>query len=576
MRSKYASRIGRLTRAICQLDRALTLLSRGKRWATYSVIGYAVFDPTAGILLVPLLIGLIPVTIVQSRCLRRWRRAGDRAAYYTAGMRRLDGQWQGRGEAGLAYSDPAHPYAGDLDLFGPGSLFEFLCTAHTRVGRDTLAGWLLSPADRQTILERQEAVQELRDRIDLREAAATARCDNRRVALDVENPISTGRSVMPARRGRCAAHVLSAVLLTALVGAVWAGGRWWMLLAAAVAAEAALFHVVRARLVALCRSFNHLNRCDQAAAAMVRIMRRANLTRPLLRRQCHDVAGKPWFSQIIRRTLSPLVRNEPAMLLLVLQVLPSLEDRHRQAVARSRIRISAIGEFEALCALATYAFEHPEDVLPEIVEPGPHLDCAGLGHPLLPEGQCVRNDVRFEPPQRLLLISGSNMSGKTTLLRSVGINVVLALAGAPVHARQMGVSPFAVGSAMRFADSLRDGTSHFATVVQRMKRVIDMQNGPRPLLYLFDEILQGTNSLDRRVGAEAVLRKLVDAGAFGLVSTHDLALTEIVDVLKGRAANMHFEDRVVDGQLTFDYRLRADVARTSNALDVMRSFGLDV
>ncbi|MEZ6147192.1 MAG: hypothetical protein R3B91_17580 [Planctomycetaceae bacterium] len=173
-------------------------------------------------------------------------------------------------------------------------------------------------------------------------------------------------------------------------------------------------------------------------------------------------------------------------------------------------------------------------------------------------------------------MSGSNMSGKTTLMRSVGVNIVLALAGAPVRATLMRVSPFVLGTAIRFADSLRTGTSHFAAVVQRMKQVIDMQNDERPLLYLFDEILQGTNSEDRRVGAEVVLKKLVNAGAFGIVSTHDLALTEMVSDLGGKAVNMHFEDHVIDGRMTFDYQLRSGIVQKSNALDVMRSFGLDI
>ncbi|MCA9074522.1 MAG: hypothetical protein KDA93_05780 [Planctomycetaceae bacterium] len=576
VRSEYASRRDRYALVAERYGRGATFVSRAKRVVTYSIIGYTVFDPTVGFILVPLGLGLIPVTLMQSWCIRRWRRAAVRGEYYIAGLRRLDDQWQGHGVRGGRYADASHAYACDLDLFGRGSLFELLCTAKSRSGQDRLAAWLLSPADRQTILKRQQAIRELRECSEFREAIATVPSERRHRA-SVSIPVLVDADwVFDSARGKVLSSLWIVFLVAALVGAVVFGGGWWIAVAVAVVGEVALYHTVRLRLQALGQSIHGLKRTLSASVSMIRTMRRIHDSTPMLSELQRQASGDSESIRVVRRLLNALVLNEPTVLLMLLQLFPPLQRLHRRQVERLRDTLDAVGRVEALCSLATYAYEHPHDVFPNVEEEGPIFRTEGIGHPLLSESRCVRNDVTFEPPVRLLIISGSNMSGKTTLMRSVGVNVVLALAGAPVRARSMTLSPFVLGTAIRFADSLQEGASHFATVVQRMKQVIDMQQDDRPLLYLFDEILQGTNSQDRRVGAEAVLRRLVEANAFGIVSTHDLSLTEIVNDLDGRAINLHFEDKVIDGQMTFDYQLRPGVVQKSNALDVMRSFGLDV
>jgi DNA mismatch repair ATPase MutS len=238
--------------------------------------------------------------------------------------------------------------------------------------------------------------------------------------------------------------------------------------------------------------------------------------------------------------------------------------------------LDAIGEFEAIASLATYAFERPDDVYPAIVE-GPALfEGEDLGHPLLPAAGCVRNGVSLGGSIRMLMVSGSNMSGKSTLLRTVGVNAVLALCGAPVRARALRIAPMQIGASLHIIDSIQSGTSHFYAEILRLRAILERTRGPFPVLFLIDEILHGTNSHDRRIGSEAVLRGLVDAGAIGLVTTHDLALTAIVDGLGGRAQNVHFVDRLENGRLTFDYRMRPGVVDHSNALALMRNIGLDV
>jgi hypothetical protein len=238
--------------------------------------------------------------------------------------------------------------------------------------------------------------------------------------------------------------------------------------------------------------------------------------------------------------------------------------------------LDAVAQFEALSSIAGYAYENPEDPFPELVPEGPIYDGEDVGHPLIPRVKCIRNDLRLGGEPHVLVVSGSNMSGKSTLLRTAGINAVLAQAGAPVRARRLRLSPLAVGATLRIQDSLQAGESRFYAEIKRVRQVVDLARGPQPLLFLLDEIFHGTNSHDRKKGAEAVVAGLIRLNAIGLVTTHDLALTQIVEQLTPRAVNVHFEDRFVDGKMVFDYKMRPGVVEHSNALALMRAVGLEV
>jgi DNA mismatch repair ATPase MutS len=235
------------------------------------------------------------------------------------------------------------------------------------------------------------------------------------------------------------------------------------------------------------------------------------------------------------------------------------------------------GEVEAVSALSAYAFERPADPFPDLRDAGVVFQAEDLAHPLIDDGTAVANDVRLGGGQpQLLVVSGSNMSGKSTLLRAAGVNVVLALAGAPVRATSLRMSWLAIGATLRVEDSLEQGRSRFYAEIVRIRAIVDIARRGAALLFLLDEILHGTNSYDRRIGAEAIVRDLVAHGAIGMITTHDLALTGVVDTLGAVAANMHFEDRMEDGRMRFDYRMRPGVVEHSNALALMRAVGLDV
>ncbi len=259
------------------------------------------------------------------------------------------------------------------------------------------------------------------------------------------------------------------------------------------------------------------------------------------------------------------------------QVAIAIERWRRVAGPHIREWIDTAGEFEALSSIACYSYEHPGDVYPELSDtPGGFFDAEALAHPLMRHSQAVPNDVCLGGDPRLWIVSGSNMSGKSTLLRTIGINAVLAWAGAPVRAARLRISPLSLGASIRVNDSLQDGRSRFYAEITRLREIVALTAGPRTVLFLLDELFSGTNSHDREIGASAIVRALVGRGAIGLITTHDLALAHIAASLDGRAVNVHFADTLTAGELHFDYRLQPGVVERSNALDLMRSVGLEV
>jgi hypothetical protein len=302
-------------------------------------------------------------------------------------------------------------------------------------------------------------------------------------------------------------------------------------------------------------------------------------------RESLDVAGEPPSRQLAR--LKRLVENLDSRDNVFVRVLEpfilwtphlALQVEDWRALSGNAVRrwLHAAGEMEALCSLASHAFEHPADPFPEFAAEGPWIEAEAIGHPLLAEDKVVRNDIRLGGALRVIVVSGSNMSGKSTMLRTLGVTVVLAQAGAPVRARRLTLSPLSVGASIRLTDSLQGGVSRFYAEILRLRQILDLTAGPLPVLFLVDEFLHGTNSHDRRIGAGALVRGLVQRGAIGLVTTHDLALADIAGELGESAANVHFEDQIADGKISFDYHMRPGVVRKSNAIELMRQVGLEI
>ncbi len=526
--------------------------------------------------------------VLRSKALGYRRVRALRAVrYYRDGLDRLAGKWIGRGPTGERFADPGHLYAADLDLFGVGSLFQRLCAARTASGEQMLASWLLAPAAAGEVRERQGAVADLRDRLDLREYLAVlgGAAESADVTPLVEWGTRPARDVLRWRRA--AVLALGWFNLAAVIGWLAVGTTSIPVLVGLVASAVAVWPLVRWSREVARPVEEAANDLPLLEAILARLEGEPFTAPRLIALQASLAPGGVPPSEQVRRLRaiaewSAARRNQlflPVAILMMWDVRTAfrLEDwRSRFGPAIGRW-LAAVAELEALASLAGYAFENPADPFPEVLPEGPpRFEAAGLGHPLLPADRCVRNDVRVGGGVRLLMVSGSNMSGKSTLLRAVGTNAVLALAGGPVRAAALALTPVALGATMRVQDSLHDGRSRFFAEVTRVRAVLDRAGRVPPVLFLFDELFAGTNSADRLVGAEGVLRRLTDLGAVGLVTTHDLALTEVAARLGDRAANVHFEDQLVNGEMAFDYTMRPGVVPHGNGVALMRAVGLDV
>jgi membrane protein YdbS with pleckstrin-like domain len=517
----------------------------------------------------------------EAECMRRAIR------FYEQGVARLEHRWQGNGESGARFSDPHHPYASDLDLFGRASLFELLSIARTRGGEARLAAWLKSASSVAELSARHEAINELRPMLDLREQLAILG-DDFRAGVNPEGLVRwAGEPAQPFPVWRrVVALLLSAAGLTALL--------WWLgmdlgsaparIAVIAVAAIEGLFgYGMRARILHIVSAVEEpahdlgllaeiLATLEKRQFESLRLKSLRDAITVTAEPASHHIARLRRLMEMLESRENPLVHALGPLVLWTTQIGMAVEKWHAESGPRVAAWLDAVSEIEALSSLANYAWEHPDDPFPTFAE-GALFEGESMGHPLLPEDRCVRNSVTLEDPLRLLVVSGSNMSGKSTLLRTIGVNAVLALAGAPVRAKRLRISHLSLGASIRTTDSLEEGHSRFMAEILRLKQVLEL---PSPAMFLLDELLHGTNSHDRALGSEGLTRALLARGAIGLITTHDLSLARVADELGAAAANVHFEDRLEDGRLVFDFRIRPGVVERSNALDLMRAVGLDV
>lgn len=601
----YEQRLGEREAAAKTLKERETRISFGRLGAFAAAVAVAFWS--VGAALVPLVLFVV-LLVLHERTLRARRKAESGAAFYRRGLARMEGGWQGLGDPGSEFAGEHHPYAGDFDLFGKGSLFELISIAVTRAGRSMLAGWLSTPEqDAAEIRARQEAVAELRENTALREDVAVETAE---VVREVEAANLAAWAALPAmtlrswERTAAAVLPLAAIVLTALtlpsliarlVGWTHPEASLRLGWLAEFPATPLLLVIVVTLFVArrLERRSEEVvlavERAEPALALLARVvgrLERESFTTPRLR-ALHgrlvgaDAAASEEIERL--RRLVALLDARRNQFFAPFAVLLLWSFHLARAIERWRLRsgahiadwIAAAGEIEALSSLASFSFEHPAFVTPEIVTAGPLFDARDLGHPLIPADRRVTNDIRLDGELRLLVISGSNMSGKSTMMRSAGIAAVLAMAGGPVCASSLRIAPTAVGASIRVHDSLQENASRFYAEILRIRQIIEMSRSG-PLFFLLDEVLAGTNSHDRRIGADAIVRGLIERGAVGFVSTHDLALAQIAESLAPRAANVHFEDRIEEGRVIFDYRMRSGVVTRSNALALMRSVGIEV
>jgi hypothetical protein len=543
-------------------------------------LGWAYAGAACGAALFAIAIG------VQTRVLLLGEGARVRRDVHERHLMRLSSAWTELPNRGEALLPQTHAYAWDIDVVGPGSLFQRIDVTHTVHGERALADWLGRPANPDVIRARQQAVTELAAQIDLRqelEAAALLasggeKLDGRPFRQFAELPSLFERHVWLGA-AICALPVMTLLAYLLLPVGLWLvplGAQVALLVATGRATKEA-FDLAAAR-----------QGVAEAFERMLALVERASWQSPLLRElqarlrvegtspSAHMRSLKSWTSLIeLRRQFLIYVFVNP-LTLWDLHVLWGLSRWNARVGRRTADWFAALGELEALCSLATLAFCEPEARMPEIGAPGAAFSAEKLGHPLIVSDVRIDNDLRIAGPGCALIVTGSNMAGKSTLLRAVGINAVLALAGGPVCAASLRLPVVRLRASVRTQDSLQQGASYFHAELQKLRAVVDDAAAQPPILFLLDELLRGTNAHARHIGARAVLLHLIERGALGMVATHDVALSALEQEYPGRVGNVHFTDVVADGEMRFDYRLREGVVKTSNALRLLALAGIDV
>ncbi len=557
------------------------------------------------VLAVLCIVAFIASLVYRNRLNRLQRRFATLQALNQEGLYRLARQWDGlplpppaavdaAPPAPPAHLDPAT--ASDLDLLGRASLEQLLGTPTTPVGWSTLRAWLLGPALPATVRARQAAAAELAPQVELRAEMGlsgrlmeSTQAEYEQFIAWAERPGWLHHRPWLVWATRLLPLAALGCFVTALLG--------WPTTPALVAIlviNLALSFTIGGRVSDDITQVSARQGVFAAYAGMFRLLAKQSFSAPALQALQAQLTADhaPADRQMHRlEQLMPLADIRRSLIFIVIEaatlwsfhLLWLLERWKEHAGSHVRAWLMVLGEAEALIALATLHFDHPAWTFPDLLEASePRFDATGLAHPLLPPDRAVGNDVTLGPPGSFLLVTGSNMAGKSTLLRAIGVNTVLAQMGAPVSATRLQMTPLTLAASMRVQDSLEQGVSFFMAELQRLKAIVDLaaacaQPPARPLLYLLDEILQGTNTHERQIAARRIILQLVAVGAIGAVSTHDLNLADAPEVAAA-AVLVHFTESFARGPdgptMTFDYRLRPGIATTTNALKLMELVGL--
>jgi hypothetical protein len=505
--------------------------------------------------------------------------------FYDRGIARIDDRWTELPTRDAKLTITENLFAEDLDLFRRGGLFELLNTARTSAGQDALASWLLAPAERDAILTRQAGIAELRGMTELRERLAICgEADFEHIDIAALARWASGAEPKIPASWRWISPLLVALTIAAAVRYLATNHGWLLLLMVII--DATITFALLKKMQTLFVNAERASESLKLASILIGQWEQQKLSSPLLHRlqqtfhvkdesASHALARLALLTGMMEQRGNFIVRVFDAPLLYSVQLAGAAQTWRRRYGASLQQWLRSLGELEALQSLASYGFEHPNDPFPELAGGEPCFEATAIGHPLIPEAKCVRNDVSLGGESRLLLVSGSNMSGKSTLLRAVGVNAVLAMAGAPVRASSLRMTPLRVGASIQVNDSLQEGRSRFYSEILRLRAICALAEERPPVLFLLDELLDGTNSSDRLTGAAGIAHALIVSGAIGLISTHDLALTAIGDGTH-TLRNVHFEERIENGEMRFDYRLRDGVVTTRNGVALMRMIGLKV
>lgn len=606
----YEARLQQYTKQAEQLGEQSKLLSnfRGLSfgvfviaaigWMTSGNAVWPVLTAIAGSAFAALIVAHSRIIAREDMALR-WRQVNDDA------LKRVSGAFKDLGLDGAEFKNPIHPYAEDLDLFGKASLFQLINRAHTKFGQRRMSAFLMNRCPVGELTERQAAVKELKPLLDFRqelealslhtatplgETATSLSAKNRGPKVVDPEPLLAWAESEPKlilQRALVIAATVLPILTCGWIGFAFFNG-WhaitWIgplllhgiLLVTAQSYVGSVFAAVSSHQGAFLRF-----------GPMLRLVENAKFESSVLSelRRVTQVQGLPpsarmrkferivsWFEFRHNGLVYPFF---DLLFLWDFHCVFALERWQKETGKQLRQWFQTLGEMEALASLGGFAYDNPDYAWPNVVTDRTCFEAKGLGHPLILKGR-VANDVDISAGGRALLVTGSNMSGKSTLMRAIGVNVVLAQAGAPVCASEVTVSPLSVRTSMRMSDSLDQGVSHFYAELRKLKAVLDACGGEVPVLFLLDEILHGTNSRERQIGARWVLAELIRSGAIGAVSTHDSGLCTLPEPLMSAVEQVHLREVTEGNEMTFDYKLRTGPVQSGNALRLMRSLGIAV
>lgn len=487
--------------------------------------------------------------------------------------------------SGKEFINPVHPYTHDLDIFGDGSVFQHVNRCNTLNGKARLANQLSAPLlDHVTIREYQDATRELSAKYDFRH-------DFQAAGMEIEESVQDRTELLRWLRVPSFVYgnstlriaIVALPILTLISIFCWAFfGGWfkpvsilfvfvqWTIFGV-YAKRVQAFHEYISRKKNILDRYAHLlhyfNNQKFSSSLMVRLSEAAKDADKKVANLANLVT---WLNARLN-FLTAIVVN--SVFLYDLQCLYRLEKWKSDNASQLEKWLNAVSDTEVLCSLGNFAFNHPSFVFPQTHE-SLYIEGTALGHPLLQEEECVTNDMLVGKDQSILVITGANMAGKSTFLRTLGVNLVLALAGAPVCARKFVCPIVPLRSGMRTADSLKDHASYFYAELNRLKAIMDELRSGRPLFILLDEILKGTNSGDKQRGSLALVKQLVGYPCLGVIATHDLALGDLELQFPNHIRNYCFEPNIENDQLSFDYLLKPGVAQKMNATFLMKKMGI--
>lgn len=489
-------------------------------------------------------------------------------------------------DTGSEYLDKTHPYINDLDIFGNNSIFQLLNRTTTKGGRDLLAQWLSFNTSAEEIQSRHEAVKELSEKLEWRqelEAKGLHYKMQESNSPELIEWIKTPQNISTVYK--ISAYIFPLIILSSIGLNIFTAWPVFVTLILMLGSGFALYKFqayMKILSEAVIKHISVLGAYEQLIAQLESASFTSQKLRTLKMHISHE--GKS-ASTVIKELFGILdfLNSRSNMFYAIINVF-FLFDLHVLMMAenwksKNKADVSewfdAVSELEALCSIAGFSYAHPDFVFPAFSEKDYYLQTDGLGHPLISENERVNNNYLLSGKGSTTIITGSNMSGKSTFLRTLGVNITLAQAGAPVCAKFMELSPIQLFTSMRTQDNLEEHVSSFYAELQRIQSLLQLVDKEKPVLYMLDEILKGTNSQDRHIGAVALAKQLAKTNSFGLISTHDLALGELANSMPS-VDNYSFNSEIKGDEIIFPYTLEKGVCRSFNASKLMEKIGIQI